>query len=287
MAQSMDAMTSQASVAGYKAALLAAGEFSGFFPMLTTAAGTIRPASVLVLGAGIAGLQAVATAKRLGAVVTAFDVRLASEEEILSLGAKFLDLSKYGAGEVVEALRSGQGEGGLARRLTPEELALQKSATNRALTDFDIVITTAQVPGSTPPQFVGLEGVKNMKPGSVIVDLAASSLGGNVEGSRPEETVIINNVKVIGAPYLASSSPKASSNLLARNLTDTALHFTKAIGDDTVLNLDPSDELVKAMLITADPEPEVPEVIEASIEEHKEPEIEEVQINENNKEEEK
>ncbi|GHT81682.1 NAD(P) transhydrogenase subunit alpha [Actinomycetota bacterium] len=225
MAQSMDAITSQNSVAGYKAVLLAANEYAGFFPMLTTAAGTIKPASVLVLGAGIAGLQAIGTARRLGAVVTAFDVRPAAEEEIKSLGAKFLDLAKYGAEEVSEALKEGQGDGGYARQLTADELKAQKEATDRALVDFDVVITTAQVPGKKPPEFISKVGLKNLKPGSVVVDLAASTLGGNVEGSKPEQTVEIDGVKLIGAPTLASSSAKAASNLLARNITDVIAYF--------------------------------------------------------------
>jgi NAD(P) transhydrogenase subunit alpha len=228
MAQSMDAMTSQQSVAGYKAVLSAASEFAGFFPMLTTAAGTIKPAAVLILGAGIAGLQAIGTARRLGAVVTAFDVRPASREEVESLGGKFLDLGKYGGADVVKALSEGQGEGGYARALTPEELAQQKSATDQALSDFDIIITTAQVPGRKPPEFISSAGLNNLKPGSVVIDLAASDLGGNVEGSKPEKTVLVgknNAVKLIGAPTLASSSPKASSNLLARNLADVFAYF--------------------------------------------------------------
>jgi NAD(P) transhydrogenase subunit alpha len=225
MAQSMDAMTSQQSVAGYKAVLFAASNYSGFFPMLTTAAGTVKPAAVLILGAGIAGLQAIGTAKRLGAVVTAFDVRPAAEEEIKSLGAKFLDLGKYGAADVVETLKQGQGEGGYARALTDEELAKQKAATDLALADFDVVITTAQVPGRKPPQFISSAGIANLKPGSVVVDLAASDLGGNVEGSKPEEVVELNGVKIYGMPTLASSSSKASSNLLARNITDVIVYF--------------------------------------------------------------
>jgi NAD(P) transhydrogenase subunit alpha len=240
MAQSMDAMTSQASVAGYNAVLLAAQNFPSFLPMLTTAAGTIKPASVLVLGAGIAGLQAIGTAKRLGAVVTAFDVRLAAEEEVKSLGAKFLDLSKYGAADVAAKLRAGQGEGGYARALTAEELNAQKTATDQALADFDIVITTASVPGKVPPQFISTTGLQNMKPGSVVVDLAASALGGNVEGSKPEQIVAVNDVKVIGAPSLASASPAAASALLGRNFIDVVLHFLDSNGN-FVVNVD--DEL--------------------------------------------
>ncbi|MDR0950392.1 MAG: NAD(P) transhydrogenase subunit alpha [Candidatus Ancillula sp.] len=254
MAQSMDAMTSQNSVAGYKSVLLAANEFAGFFPMLTTAAGTVRPASVLILGAGIAGLQAIGTAKRLGAVVTAFDVRPASEEEVKSLGAKFLDLGKYGAADVMAALSQGQGEGGYARKLSDEELAKQKAATDKAVADFDIVITTAQVPGSKPPEFVSKEGLKNMKPGSVVVDLAASKLGGNVEGSKPEATVEMGGVKIIGAPTLASKTAKAASSMLARNICDVVSYVAEA--DSSAIDL---GELA-VMVITADPEPVKTEV---------------------------
>jgi NAD(P) transhydrogenase subunit alpha len=242
MAQSMDIMTSQSSVAGYKAALLAAEKYAGFLPMLTTAAGTIRPASVLILGAGIAGLQAIGTAKRLGAVVTAFDVRPESEEEIESLGAKFLDLGKYGAPNVMQALFAGQGEGGYARQLTPEELELQKTATDEALKDFNIVITTAQVPGRKPPQFISKTGVQNMKAGSIIVDLAASDLGGNVEGSKPYETVELNGVQIIGAPNLASETAKSASSLLARNFAEVAQFFVKA--DETKQDFGELDAMV-------------------------------------------
>ncbi|MDR3048484.1 MAG: NAD(P) transhydrogenase subunit alpha [Elusimicrobiota bacterium] len=221
-AQSMDLMTSQASVAGYKAVLLAANEYPAFLPMMTTAAGTIKPASVLILGAGIAGLQAIGTAKRLGSVVTAYDVRPASKDEVLSLGAKFLDLAAFGGPD----LSAGQGEGGYARELTNEEKAAQQAAVDKAAATFDIIITTAQVPGRKPPVLLTKAGVDNLKRGSVIVDVAASSLGGNVEGSKPEETVITpNGVKIIGAPNLPSTAPKTASNLLARNIADIISYF--------------------------------------------------------------
>jgi NAD(P) transhydrogenase subunit alpha len=221
-AQSMDLMTSQASVAGYKAVLLAANEFSSFLPMMTTAAGTIKPASILILGAGIAGLQAIGTAKRLGAVVTAYDVRPASKEEVLSLGAKFLDLSAFGGPD----LTAGQGEGGYARELTVEERAAQQAAVDKAAAQFDIIITTAQVPGRKPPVLLTKAGVDNLKRGSIIIDVAASSLGGNVEGSDPEMTVLTpNGVKIIGAPNLPSTAAKTASNLLSRNIADIITHF--------------------------------------------------------------
>ncbi|MDR1447851.1 MAG: NAD(P) transhydrogenase subunit alpha [Candidatus Ancillula sp.] len=251
-AQSMDALTSQSSVAGYKAAIKAATEFSRMFPMLTTAAGTIKPASVLVLGAGIAGLQAIATAKRLGAVVTAFDVRPEAEEEVLSLGARFLDLPSFVSSEekqILSTINQQQGEGGLARKLTPEELAIQKKATDNAVGSFDILITTAQVPGSEPPQFVSAQGVQNMKPGSVIIDMAASEKGGNVEGSKPNQTVVIQHVKVVGAPDLASDAASSASALLAKNFLDIALHFTEKTDEGLTVSIKPEDELAKNMVV--------------------------------------
>jgi NAD(P) transhydrogenase subunit alpha len=235
-AQSMDALSSQASVAGYKAVLTAANEFKGFFPMMSTAAGTIKPAAVLILGAGIAGLQAVGTAKRLGAVVTAYDVRPAAKEEVLSLGAKFLDLAAYGCPD----FSAGQGKGGYARELSAEEKRAQQAAVDKAAANFDVIITTAQVPGRKPPVLLTKAGVDGLKRGSVIVDLAASDLGGNVEGSRPEFTIETENgVKIIGAPSLASTAPKTASNLLARNIADAITYFIK----DGALKLTPEDEL--------------------------------------------
>ena len=235
-AQSMDALSSQASVAGYKAVLTAAMEFKAFFPMMSTAAGTIKPAAVLILGAGIAGLQAVGTAKRLGAVVTAYDVRPAAKEEVLSLGAKFLNLESYGCPD----FSAGQGKGGYARELTAEEKRAQQDAVDKAAASFDIIITTAQVPGRKPPVLLTKAGVNGLKRGSVIVDLAASSLGGNVEGSQPEKTIETENgVKIIGAPALAATAPKTASNLLARNIADAITHFVK----DGAIKWTPEDEL--------------------------------------------
>ena len=178
-AQAMDVLTSQANVAGYKAALVAAEAFSGYFPMLMTAAGTMRPAKVLVIGAGVAGLQAIGTARRLGAVVTGYDVRDAARDDVLSTGATFLDLGAEG-GPV-----SAGGDGGYARELTADEREAQQAAMTDAIASFDIVITTAQVPGRRPPVLVRGEAVAAMQPGSVVVDLAAGPLGGNVEGSSP------------------------------------------------------------------------------------------------------
>jgi NAD(P) transhydrogenase subunit alpha len=238
-AQSMDEMTSQNSVMGYKAVLVAANAFGSFLPMMTTAAGTIRPAKVLVLGAGIAGLQAIGTAKRLGAVVTAYDVRPAAREEIESLGAKFLDLGID--------LSSGQGEGGYARQLTEQEQADQQRAVDDSAAEFDIVITTAKVPGRKPPVLLTAAGVKAMHRGAVIVDCAASALGGNVEGSISGTITTDEGVTILGCPYLASEVSSTASKLLARNLADTLAHF---VNDDATLHIDSSSELDQALIVT-------------------------------------
>ena len=216
-AQSTDEMTSQNSVMGYKAVLVAANAYGSFLPMMTTAAGTIRPAKMLILGAGIAGLQAIGTARRLGAVVTAYDVRPASKSEVESLGAKFLDLGID--------LSRGQGEGGYARALSAEEQAQQQAAVDRKAAEFDIIITTAKVPGRKPPMLLTKAGVGGLHRGSVIVDCAASELGGNVEGSQIGTQVTDGGVTVIGAPYLASEVSTTASNLLSRNVADVLAHF--------------------------------------------------------------
>lgn len=236
-AQSMDEMTSQNSVMGYKAVLEAANAYGSFLPMMTTAAGTIRPAKMLILGAGIAGLQAIGTAKRLGAVVTAYDVRPASKDEVESLGAKFLDLGLD--------FSKGQGEGGYARALTPEEQAAQQAAVDEKAAGFDIIITTAKVPGRKPPVLLTKQGVDGLHRGAVIIDCAASELGGNVEGSAPGTQVTEGGVTVIGAPYLASEVSTTASNLLSRNVADILTHFIK----DGVLTIDPSDEIDQAMVV--------------------------------------
>ena len=173
----MDALSSQANAAGYQAVLVAAANFDRFFPLLITAAGTSKPAAVLVLGAGIAGLQAIGTARRLGAVVSAYDVRPAARGEVSSLGAKFIELT---------SVDSGAGEGGYARALSEDEQAALQAELSAHISRHDVVITTAQVPGRRPPLMVRRDAIVAMKPGSVIVDLAASSLGGNVEGSVPD-----------------------------------------------------------------------------------------------------
>ena len=238
-AQSMDALTSQANVAGYKAALVAADSYDRFFPMLTTAAGTMRPAQVLVLGAGVAGLQAIATARRLGAVVSAYDVRPAAREEVESLGARFIDIQHPpGTG-------SGAGQGGYARELTEAEQQAQRAALDAHIARSDIVITTAQVPGRKPPLLVTADAVEAMKPGSVVVDLAASELGGNVEVSEPDKTqVLAGGVTVIGAGRLPSAMATAASTAYARNLVALLRHLVR----DGELVVDPADEITGALM---------------------------------------
>jgi NAD(P) transhydrogenase subunit alpha len=235
-AQSMDALTSQANVAGYKAAVLAADSYDRFFPMLTTAAGTMRPAQVLVLGAGVAGLQAIATARRLGAVVSAYDVRPESRGEVESLGARFLD---------VQTPQGEAGQGGYARELTPEEQEAQRAALDAHIARSDVVITTAQVPGRRPPLLVGAAVLERMQSGAVVVDLGASDLGGNVEGSEPDKTQVLDNgVTVIGAGRLPSAMATAASTAYARNLVALLRHLVR----DGELVLDPADEITGALM---------------------------------------
>jgi H+-translocating NAD(P) transhydrogenase subunit alpha len=243
-AQSMDALSSQANVAGYKAAVLAADLYGGYFPMLMTAAGTVRPASVLVLGAGVAGLQAIGTARRLGAVVTGYDVRDAARADIASTGANVLDLA---AGTDAAAT----GEGGYARELTAAEAARQQDAMTAAVARFDVVITTAQVPGRTPPVLVSAAALAAMRPGSVVVDLAASDLGGNVVGSVPERTVVTDGgVTVVGAGNLAAAVPRAASAAYARNVVALLAHL---VADGRIV-LDQADEITAGVLVTHDGE---------------------------------
>jgi NAD(P) transhydrogenase subunit alpha len=241
-AQAMDALTSQANVAGYKAALLAAEAYPGFFPMLMTAAGTTRPAQVLVLGAGVAGLQAIATARRLGAQVTGYDVRAAARADLASTGAAVLQLSTPGAeGEGAEA------EGGYARELTADEAGAQLRALAGVMPRFDVVITTAQVPGGSPPLLVTADALAGMRPGSVVIDLAATGLGGNVEGSVPDtRTVTDQGVTVIGAAQLASTVPAAASHAYARNVL--ALLALLMPRGEVVLDLD--DEIQRAVIVS-------------------------------------
>jgi H+-translocating NAD(P) transhydrogenase subunit alpha len=237
-AQSMDALTSQANIAGYKAVLVAAAAFGRFFPLLITAAGTARPAKVLVLGTGVAGLQAIGTARRLGAVVSAYDVRPETKTEVASLGASFIELSSVGPAS---------GEGGYARALTAEERQAQQDELAGHIAAHDVVITTAQVPGRRPPLLVTGDALKAMTAGSVIVDMGASALGGNVEGSVPGETVVTDNgVTVIGAANLPSTMAAAASAMYARNVSALLLHMVQ----DGELAVDLSDELEAGVVIT-------------------------------------
>ncbi|HEX3692772.1 MAG TPA: Re/Si-specific NAD(P)(+) transhydrogenase subunit alpha [Solirubrobacteraceae bacterium] len=249
-AQSMDALSSQSNIAGYKAALLGAENMGRFYPMLMTAAGTIPPAKVLVLGAGVAGLQALATAKRLGARTTGYDVRPEVAEQVQSLGAQWLDLGLEAAGE-----------GGYARELTDEERARQQQALTDAIKGFDVVITTALVPGRPAPKLVTAEAVQGMKPGSVIVDLAGES-GGNCELTEPGQTVVKHDVKIVSPLNLPSSMAEHSSQLFARNvqaLLDLLVAPAQDASDsegkgEPQLKLDFEDEIVAGACIVRDGE---------------------------------
>ncbi len=239
-AQGMDALTSQANVAGYKAALVGAAAFGRFFPLLITAAGTARPAKVLVLGTGVAGLQAIGTARRLGAVVSAYDVRPQTKTEVESLGATFIELTSVGPAA---------GEGGYARALAEDERQAQQAELAGHIARHDVVLTTAQVPGRRPPLLVTDEAIKAMAAGSVIVDMGAGPLGGNVSGSVPDaETVTENGVTVIGAGSLAATVPTAASAAFARNVSALLLHMV-AGGD---LAIDLTDEIQAGVVITHD-----------------------------------
>lgn len=236
-AQTMDVLSSQASVAGYKAALVAADRFERYLPMMITAAGTAKPAKVLVLGTGVAGLQAIGTAKRLGAIVSGYDVRPASRGEVESLGAEFLTSSV-----------SAVGEGGYARQLSADE---QKQQQQDELIGFikqnDIVITTAQVPGKKPPLLVPEEAVKNAKPGSIFVDLAASDLGGNVAGSKPDTTVTADSgAQIIGAGNMASELATSASEMFAKNVQAVV----NAISKDGEFSLDLTDDVMSQLVAT-------------------------------------
>ena len=239
-AQTMDALSSQANVGGYKAVLIAANAYPRYFPLLTTAAGTAKPANVLILGIGVAGLQAIGTAKRLGAVVHAYDVRPETREQAESLGAKFVKLKTQ-----IDAT----GAGGYARELTAEERAAQQAELNEAIGGMDVVITTAQVPGRKPPVLVTAAAVEKMKPGSIIVDMAASALGGNCELSKVGETVDTpNGVTIIAPENLPASMPAGASAFYARNISSLLLGMVK----DGSLNLDFEDEVTRATVITRD-----------------------------------
>ncbi len=239
-AQPMDALTSQANIAGYKAALIGATEFGRFFPLLITAAGTARPARVLVLGTGVAGLQAIGTARRLGAVVSAYDVRPETRTEVESLGGTFIEL---------KSVESAAGTGGYARALTEEERQAQQDELAGHIAAHDVVITTAQVPGRRPPLLITADALKGMAAGSVIVDMGASDLGGNVADSRPGETVVTENgVTVIGAASLPSTMPTAASAMYARNVSSLLQYLVK----DGALAIDREDDLQAGVLITHD-----------------------------------
>jgi NAD(P) transhydrogenase subunit alpha len=239
-AQGMDALSSQANVGGYRAVLIAAEAYGRYFPLLTTAAGTARPANLLVLGVGVAGLQAIATARRLGAIVKAYDVRAETREQAESLGAGFL---------VLKSVADATGEGGYARELTADERAAQQQELNEHIGGMDVVIATAQVPGRRPPVLVTADAVAGMKPGSVIVDMAASALGGNVELSKPDEVVVTaNGVKVLAPTNLPATMPAGASAFYARNIANFLLHFVK-VGS---LSFDFDDEITSATVITHD-----------------------------------
>jgi NAD(P) transhydrogenase subunit alpha len=235
-AQSMDALSSQANIAGYRGALIGAQELGRFYPMLMTAAGTIRPATVLVLGAGVAGLQAIATARRLGAVVQGFDVRAAVKEQVESLGAKFLEFDLGGDLE---------GTGGYAKELTPEQQAKQQELMAEAIGKTDVVITTAAVPGRRAPILVTEQAVKLMKPGSVIVDLAAET-GGNCQLSEPGETVLRHDVKIIAPLNVPSTMAEHASQLYSRNIQS----LLGLMIDEGELRLDFDDEVIAGACIT-------------------------------------
>jgi len=234
-AQSMDALSSQASASGYKAVLMAAERLGKFFPMMMTAAGTVAPARVLVMGAGVAGLQAIATARRLGAVVSAYDVRPAVKEEVQSLGATFIELP----------LESQEGEGGYAREQSEEFLRKQRELIGEHIAKSDVVITTAAVPGRRAPLLVTGEMVKGMRAGSVIVDLAAES-GGNVELTKAGSDIDVGGVTIMGTRNVPSTMPLHASQLYARNVANLLLHLVK----DGAINLDFEDEITKGSCVT-------------------------------------
>jgi NAD(P) transhydrogenase subunit alpha len=237
-AQSMDVLSSQANIAGYKAVLLAAANLPKYFPLLMTAAGTIQPARVVIMGAGVAGLQAIATAKRLGAVVEVSDIRPAVKEQVQSLGAKFIDLPN---------LESGEGQGGYAKEVSAEFLKKQQEIIKARIVQADVVITTALVPGRPAPKLVTADMVEGMKPGSVIVDMAVEQ-GGNCELSELGKTVVKHGVKIIGEANLPATLAYDASTLYARNVQSLLMLIAKG----GTLKLDLNDEVVKGTLLTHD-----------------------------------
>jgi len=233
-AQAMDALSSQASIAGYKAVLIASTMLGKFFPMLTTAAGTVRPSKVLIIGAGVAGLQAIATARRLGAIVEGYDVRAAVKDQVESLGAKFVDID-------IKA----EGTGGYARELTAEEKAMQQAILAKHVAAADVLITTAAIPGRPSPKIISREMVEGMKGGSVIVDLAAEG-GGNCELTQPGETILHNRVKIFGPINVPSTVSGHASELYAKNL----LNLLSLLIKDGKIHIDLDDQILKDSLIT-------------------------------------
>ena len=236
-AQAMDALSSQATVAGYKAVLLGASHLAKMCPLLMTAAGTVPPAKAVVFGAGVAGLQAIATAKRLGCTVEATDVRMAAREQVLSLGAKFIDVP--GMGDM-------EGSGGYAKEQTAEFLEKQRQEVAKRVADADLVITTAQIPGRPAPKLVSRAMVESMKPGAVVVDLAVES-GGNCELSKLGEVVLHNGVKIVGVPNLPATVPFHASELYAKNILNLVKLFVQKDGS---LNKDFKDEVLAGCLLT-------------------------------------
>jgi H+-translocating NAD(P) transhydrogenase subunit alpha len=234
-AQSMDALSSQATVAGYKAVIIAADRVPKMFPLLMTAAGTVAPARVLVLGAGVAGLQAIATARRLGAVVSSFDVRPAVKEQVESLGAAFLDLG----------IKGEETEGGYAKELTAEQQAAQQAALEERIPDFDIVITTALVPGRPAPRLIPASAVQHMRPGSCIVDLAAET-GGNCELTQPGDEIVRDGVTIVGFTNLPSQMAFHASQLYSRNVMALLQH----LAPEGALSLDFEDEITAGACVT-------------------------------------
>lgn len=247
-AQSMDVLSSMATVTGYKAVLMAADLLPRFFPMFMTAAGSITPSRVLILGAGVAGLQAIATARRLGASVFAFDVRQAAKEEVLSLGAKFVD---------VEGATEDKGAGGYAVEQSAEYLQKQKDTIHEHAQKADVIITTAQIPGRKAPLLVEERTVRAMKPGSVVIDLAASS-GGNCALSQPDQTVEVNGVRIVGVGNLAANMPQDASKMYGKNY----LNFLKLIIKEGDLHLNFEDEIVTGTCVCHEGQAVSPRVIQ-------------------------
>jgi NAD(P) transhydrogenase subunit alpha len=236
-AQSMDVLSSMATIAGYRAALLAATTLPKMFPLLTTAAGTLTPAKVFVVGAGVAGLQAIATARRLGAVVSAYDVRAAAKEQVNSLGAKFVEME----------LETAEGQGGYAREMNEEFYRKQREMMKRVVAEHDVVITTAAVPGKKAPTLITAEMVAGMQPGSVIVDVAAER-GGNCELTRPEFTVVEHGVNILGPANLAAEIPQHASQMFARNVSS----FLTLLIKDGKLSINTDDDIIRETLVTRD-----------------------------------